>query len=63
MAEIRLFKLAKQYNVAASRLVEFLDSKGYSIDNNPNSKVPEDAVPMVAKEFGSEEKARQEAEK
>ncbi|MCQ2143506.1 MAG: translation initiation factor IF-2, partial [Bacteroidales bacterium] len=64
MAEIRLIKLTKQFNIGLGTLVDFLKAKGIEVDGNPNSKVSEEEVlPLLSKEFGSELKAKQEAEK
>ena len=38
MAEIRLSKLTKQFNIGLSTLVEFLSSKGVEVEMNPNAK-------------------------
>ena len=35
----RLSKVAKEFNVGISTLVDFLNKKGYNVDTNPNAKV------------------------
>jgi translation initiation factor IF-2 len=46
-----LFKVAKEFNVATSTVVEFLSSKGYSIENKPNAKVEDDMYALLELEF------------
>ena len=36
MPKIRLNKAAKELNISIPRAVEFLQSKGFEIDSNPN---------------------------
>ena len=46
MAEIRLNKLIKQFNIGLDTLVDFLNSKGAGIENaNPNMKVSDEYLP------------------
>ncbi len=61
MAEIRLNKLAKQYNIGLSDLVSFLNSKGLGIDENPNAKISDEWIPALDKKFGDDRKAATEA--
>ena len=48
MAEIRINKLLKQFNIGLSDLVAFLRAKGVEIDENPNAKV-EDIIKAALK--------------
>lgn len=63
MAEIRLNKLAKQFNVGIGALVDFLNEKGAGLDNNPNAKVSDEYLPALEKKFGEDLKAKQDAER
>lgn len=63
MAEIRLNKIVRQFNIGLSDLVKFIREQGVEIDENPNSKVSEDLMPLVAKAFGKDLEAKQAAEK
>jgi translation initiation factor IF-2 len=55
MAEIRLSKLIKQFNIGLDTLVEFLNSKGAGIeDANPNLKVSDEFLPELHKKFGKD---------
>ena len=62
MAEIRLNKLMKQFNIGLQDLVEFLNSQGASIEENPNEKVSDEYLPALEKQFGADLKAAKEAE-
>ncbi|MBK8698868.1 MAG: translation initiation factor IF-2 [Saprospiraceae bacterium] len=46
-----LFKIAKEFNVATTTIVDFLISKGFSIENKPNAKVSDEMYESLAKEF------------
>lgn len=63
MAEIRLNKIVRQFNIGLSDLVKFIREQGVEVDENPNSKVSEDLMPLVAKAFGKDLEAKQAAEK
>lgn len=63
MAEIRLNKLAKQYNIGIGTLVEFLNERGAALELNPNAKVSDSFIPDLEKKFGDDRKAVQEAAK
>ena len=51
MAEIRLNKLIKKYNIGLQDLVDFLNKLGAQVDANPNAKVSEDYIPELDKHF------------
>ncbi|WP_321997893.1 translation initiation factor IF-2 [Draconibacterium orientale] len=59
----RLSKLARQFNVGIHTIVEFLHKKGYEIDSNPNTKVAEDAVQLLEKEYKVDITIKKESEK
>ena len=64
MAEIRLSKLIKQFNIGLDTLVDFLNSEGAGIeDANPNLKVSEDYLPALHKKFGKDLELKEQAEK
>jgi len=63
MPKIRLNKAIKEFNISMSRLVEFLDSKGIEVENNPNAQLDENAYSALEAEFakdGEQRKASQE---
>jgi len=64
MAEIRLSKLIKQFNIGLDTLVEFLNSKGAGIeDANPNLKISDEFLPDLHKKFGKDLELKEAAEK
>ena len=64
MAEIRLSKLIKQFNIGLDTLVDFLNSKGAGIeDANPNMKVSDEYLPELHKKFGKDLELKEAAEK
>ncbi|MGN1210651.1 MAG: translation initiation factor IF-2 [Candidatus Cryptobacteroides sp.] len=63
MADIRLSKLTKQFNIGLSTLVEFLKGKGVEVDMNPNAKISDEYLPALEAKFGEEQKLKQDSEK
>ena len=59
----RLSKVAREFNVGISTIVEFLHKKGFDLDSNPNSKVPEELYNLLVKEYSSDVSAKKESEK
>ncbi len=59
----RLSKLAREFNVGISTIVEFLNKKGIQVDSNPNTKVSEDAYAILAKEYSSDINLKKESKK
>ena len=62
MAEIRLNKIMRQFNIGLSNLVDFLQGKGVEVDANPNAKVSEELMPEIEKAFGKDLEAKRAAE-
>lgn len=60
---IRLSKLAREFNVGISTIVDFLNKKGIQIDTNPNTKVTDEAYDILAKEYSSDLNLKKESEK
>lgn len=63
MAEIRLNKIIRQYNIGLDDLVKFLRKQGVEVDANPNAKVSEEHLPAIAKQFGKDLELKQAADK
>ena len=64
MAEIRLSKLIKQFNIGLDTLVDFLNSKGAGIEGaNPNMKVSDAYLPELHKKFGKDLELKEAADK
>ena len=61
MAEIRISKLLKQFNIGLGDLVEFLRKKGVEVDENPNAKVSDEYLPELQKQFGKDKEAMEQA--
>lgn len=60
---IRLSKLAREFNVGIHTIVEFLHKKGFVIDSNPNTKVSDDALKLLEKEYKVDLSLKKESEK
>ena len=63
MAEIRLNRLTKQFNIGLQTLVDFLNGKGAELEMNPNAKVSDKFLPDLEKAFGSDAKAKEDSDK
>ncbi|MBO7544565.1 MAG: translation initiation factor IF-2 [Bacteroidales bacterium] len=63
MAEVRLNKLIKQYNIGLQTLVDFLNSLGAEVDANPNAKVSDQYLADIQKKFGKDLELKEQAEK
>ena len=63
MAEIRLSKLTKQFNIGLQTLVDFLTEKGAEVEMNPNAKISDSYLPAIEAKFGEEQKLKQDSEK
>jgi translation initiation factor IF-2 len=60
---LRLSKIAREFNIGTSTIVDFLAKKGIAIDSNPNTKISEDAYLILAKEFQKEKSLKDEVRK
>ena len=60
---IRLSKAAKEFNIAVPTVIEFLESKGFETDSNPNSKLTPDMYIALETQFQGDKKAKEAAEK
>ncbi|MGB3948444.1 MAG: translation initiation factor IF-2 [Bacteroidia bacterium] len=58
----RLSKVAKEFNISTSTILDFLKSKGHVVENNPNAKLTEAHYSLLAKEYQSEKAAKEEAQ-
>ena len=63
MAEIRLNKIIKTYNIGLQSLVDFLNSKGVEVEANPNAKISDELLPEIGKQFGKDLELKQASEK
>lgn len=58
----RLFKVARELNTGSSTLVNFLNERGFEVENNLNAKLTEDMYSILLKEFASEKELKKKAE-
>lgn len=67
MQGTKLFKLASQINIGKDTIVEFLQSKGFKIENKPTTALSEEMVDIVMDKFSKElravEKQREKIER
>jgi len=59
---IRLSKLAREFNVGISTIVEFLQKKGHNIDSNPNTKIEPELYDLLLKEYSSDLDVKKKSE-
>jgi len=53
----RLFKLASQINIGKDAILEFLQGKGFSVENKPTAVLTDEMVDVVMDKFAREAKA------
>ncbi len=58
----RLSKVARDFNVGISTIVDFLHKKGFDIDTNPNNKISDDAFHLLEKEYKGDVSLKKESE-
>ena len=63
MADIRLNKIIRKYNIGLQDLVDFLNKQGAGVDADPNAKVSEDFLPAIAKQFGKDLEMKEASER
>ena len=61
MAEIRLNKIMRQFNIGLQDIVDFLKTQGADVEENPNVKISDEFMPAIQKQFGADLKAAEEA--
>ncbi|WP_163709849.1 translation initiation factor IF-2 [Mangrovibacterium lignilyticum] len=59
----RLNKVAREFNVGIHTIVEFLHKKGFDVDNNPNTKISDEAYHLLEKEYKNDINLKKESEK
>lgn len=60
---VRLSKVAREFNVGLSTIVDFLNDKGIKISSDPNAKLTEENYALIAKEFSTDSEAKKESTK
>ena len=59
----RLSKLASEFNVGISTIVDYLKKKGHEVDSNPNTKLAPELVALVSKEYSTDLDVKKESER
>jgi len=60
---IRLNKVTRDLNVSISTAVEFLQKKGFTVEENPNTKITDEQFDLLKKEFKSDKDLKQQSER
>ncbi len=55
----RLSKVAREFNVGTSTIVDYLSSKGKEIESSPNTKIEQDMYDLLLQEFSSEKSVKE----
>ena len=58
----RLVKTASEFNVGTSSIVEFLQKKGFTIENKPTANISDEMFEELKKEFGASQAIKEKAE-
>ncbi|MBR9999458.1 MAG: translation initiation factor IF-2 [Cyclobacteriaceae bacterium] len=58
---MRLSQVARKLNIGKNTILEFLAAKGFTVENNPNSKISLEQFQMLSKEFASSAMDKEEA--
>lgn len=58
---LKLIKVAKEFNVGIPTIIEFLKKKNVAIDSNPNTKITEDVLALLVKEYSSDSNLKKES--
>src|SRR5690606_10032105 len=58
---IRLGQASRKLNVGHNTILEFLAKKGFTVDNNPNTKLTAEQYAMLSKEYASSASEKMEA--
>ncbi|MBN1131917.1 MAG: hypothetical protein JXA39_02500, partial [Bacteroidales bacterium] len=60
---IRLSKIAREFNVGISTIVDFLKRKGYEIDTNPNTKLDPGLYDILVQEYSNDLNVKKESKR
>jgi translation initiation factor IF-2 len=58
---IRLSQAARKLNVGHNTILDFLEKKGFHVDNNPNAKLTPEQFSLLSKEFAASATEKREA--
>lgn len=59
----RLGKIAREFNVGITTIVEYLQKKGHEVESNPNAKITDDQYALITKEYSKDIDIKKESEK
>ena len=60
---IRLSKVAREFNVGISTIIDFLKKKGHEVDSNPNTKITAELYDILVQEYSNDLSVKKESEK
>ena len=63
MADIRLNKIIRNYNIGLTDLVNFLRKQGAQVEEDPNFKISDEYMPLIDKQFGKDLEMKKASEK
>ena len=58
---IRLGRAAGEFNVGMSTIVEFLESKGVTVESTPNTKLTPEQYDLLSAEYGADQDLREKS--
>ena len=59
----RLSKVAREFNLGLSTIVDFLNEKGFEVESNPNTKLGPEMLDALIDEFQSDKKLKEKSAK
>ncbi len=59
----RLSKVAREFNIGLTTIIDHLNKKGITVENNPNAKISPEAYELLIKEFQSEKNLKEATRK
>ncbi len=62
MAEIRINKIIRKYNIGLQDLVGFMRKQGVEVEENPNAKISDEYLPDIDKQFGKDLELKKQSE-
>ena len=60
---LRLSKVAREFNLGLHTVVEFLEKKGHSVEQNPNTKIGAELYDLLQAEFGKDKEIKEKSRK
>ncbi len=58
---MRLSQVARKLNIGKNTIIDFLSSKGYQVEDNPNHKINEEQLSLLSREFADSAHDKEEA--